>query len=200
VSPLQTRTKRTLRVDAAAERALDDLIAELHAARSARKRSQEAVAARLPVRGRAISEWETRAVTPKLRYLILWSDALNCSLAIVGPDGYERKGSARQRPGEAWEAFERRRLASPMRERRRTANLSQDAAGELVGVSGSSVQRWELAIAIPRPIALIVWARTFGFNLVLREQSARTPREVSAPTGNHLDYRRLKTGTDQGEQ
>lgn len=186
---------RTLRVDAAAQRALDDLIAELKAARVASRRTQDEVAAGLPFRGRAISEWETRAVTPKCAYLILWSDALQCRLAIVGPDGQERKGPARQRPGEAWETFERRRLGSPMRERRRNAGMSQDKVGDLVGVSGNTIDRWELATKPPRPIALIVWARTFGYDLALRTRPTRSPRDP----GKHAEAA-PKTDHYQGEQ
>lgn len=167
--------KRTLRIDAAAERALDGIAAQLKAARVACGLSQTALAVGLPVRSNAISEWETRLVSPKLTYLILWSDAVNHRLAIVGRDGREHKGPASQHPGEAWEDFERRRLASPMKERRRSVGLSQDAAGELVGVSGISIQRWELATAPPRPIALIVWARAFGYDLALRKKHMPPP-------------------------
>lgn len=189
----QTRTRR-LRVDAAAQTALDGIIAALHAERTACGRSHDAVAAAAGAqfRGRAIPDWEKRRSIPKLQYLVLWSDALHYRLAIVGPDGQERCGPVRQRPGEGWPVFECRRLASPMQERRRNAGWSRDELGQRVGVSACSVLRWEMATAPPRPIALIVWARTFGYDLALRKKPARPPRGQRAATA--------PTTYNQGEQ
>lgn len=164
---------RTLHVDAAAERMLARIVHELRSARLDAGLSQNALAVGLPVRGRAISEWETGAVEPTIEHLVLWSRQLGQRLVIVGHDGEVRLGPARPWAGESREIFERRRLAVPLRSRRLALGLSQDELGELVGVSRDTIQRWELARVPPRPIALIVWARTLTYSVAL--QPVRIP-------------------------
>ena len=141
---------------------------ELRSARLKAELSQNALAVGLPVRGRAISEWETGAVEPTLKHIVLWACELGQQLVIVGLDGQVRLGPARPQPGEIREVFERRRLAVPLRNRRLALGLSQGELGKLVGVSRDSIQRWELAHVPPRPIALIVWAQKLGYSVALR--------------------------------
>lgn len=158
---------RTLHVDGTAERTLARIVHELRSARLDAGLSQNGLAIGLPVRGRAISEWETRAVEPSMEHLVLWSRELGRRLVIVGRDGEVRLGPARPWAGEKRESFERRRLAIPLRSRRLALRLSQDELGELVGVSRDSIGRWELAHVPPRPIALIVWAQKLGYSAAL---------------------------------
>jgi transcriptional regulator with XRE-family HTH domain len=157
-----------LHVDYAAERTFARIVGGLRSARLDAGISQKALSAGLPVRGRAISEWETGAIEPTLGHLIQWSRALGRRLEIVGRDGEPRNGPLRQRPGESWEAFERRRLAVPLRNRRLAMGMAQSELGRLVGVSRDSIQRWELVRVPPRPIAHVVWAQRLGYTMDVR--------------------------------
>jgi hypothetical protein len=73
-----------------------------------------------------------------------------------GRGGEVCKSPLRQRRGDSWEIFERRRLAWPLKNRRVTWGMRQTELGELVGVSRDSIQRWELARVPPRPVVLVV--------------------------------------------
>ena len=156
-----------LNVDAAAERSFAQIIDSLRSARMDAGISQAALASGLPVRGRAISEWETGAIEPTLGHLIQWSRQLGRRLVVVGGDGEPRAGMLRQRSGESWEYGERRKLAVPLRNRRLALGMGQGELGLMVGVSRDSIQRWELVRVPPRPIAHVVWAQKLGYELEL---------------------------------
>jgi len=158
----------TLRVDDATEKILAWIVGSLRSARQDVGISQNALSAGLPVRGRAISEWETGSMEPTLDHLMQWSHELGQRLVIVGRDGEPRNGSPRFRAGETWEVFERRRLASPLRNHRLASRLTQEELGQLVGVSRDSIQRWEHARVPPRPIALMVWAHKLECSVALQ--------------------------------
>jgi transcriptional regulator with XRE-family HTH domain len=158
---------RTLHVDFEAERILAGIISSLRSARRSAGLSQNALSERLPVRGRAISEWETGAAEPTLENLIRWSFELDRPLVITNHNSEPINGPRRQLPGESWEIFERRRLAAPLRNRRLALGMTQEELGELVGVSRDSVQRWELVCVPPRPISHVVWAQKLGYSLAL---------------------------------
>lgn len=156
-----------LLVDAVAEQALARIIDRLRTVRLEADISQNALAEVLPVRGRAISEWETEAIEPIYNHLLLWTGALGQRLVIVD-QGVDLR-SVRRRPEEPWVRYERRRLAWPLRGRRLARGMSQPELGELVGVSRDSIQRWELARVPPRPIAKVVWVHAMGCSLELRK-------------------------------
>lgn len=158
----------TLQVDEAAEKFFACIVDSLRSARRNAGLSQNALSSGLPVRGRAVSEWETGAVEPTLGHLIEWSRELGRRLVIVGQDGAPRTGPVRPKAGETWEASERRRLAVPLRNRRLVRGLTQEDLGRRVGVSRDSIQRWELASVSPRPIALIVWAQKLECHVALQ--------------------------------
>jgi len=158
----------TLRVDHAAKQAFERIVGALRSARVDAGLSQAALSSGLPVRGRAISDWESGITDPTLEHLLQWSRDLGCRLVIVAPGGDPRQGFSCPRIGETWELFERRRLAAPLRNRRVALNLIQRKLGGLVGVSRDSIQRWELARVPPRPIALVVWAQKLGYSVDLR--------------------------------
>lgn len=158
----------TLRVDHAAEQAFAGIIDALRSARVDAGLSQVALSSGLPVRGRAISDWESGIMEPTMDHLLQWSRDLGRRLVIVAPGDEPRQGFSCPRIGEAWELFERRRLAAPLRNRRVALSLTQEQLGGLVGVSRDSIQRWELARVPPRPIALVVWAQKLGYSVDLR--------------------------------
>ena len=183
---------RTLHVDSEAERTFARIIRGLRSARLEAGLSQNALSAGLPVRGRAISEWETGAIEPTMDHLIQCCGALHLRLIIAGPDGTPRNVPSRQRPGEPWEHFERRRLATPLKERRIALGMSQGELSELVGVSRDSIQRWELVRVPPRPISHVVWAQKLGYFLALRpvDLPDHRPRRLTSdraavPAGQH---------------
>ncbi|WP_194891321.1 helix-turn-helix domain-containing protein [Catenulispora pinisilvae] len=163
----------TLRVDPAAERTFAQMISCLRLARLDAGLSQTELSSGLPVRGRAISEWETGAIEPTLDHLIQWSHELRRRLVVVGRDGESIKDPTRQRPGESWVVFERRRLATPLKNRRVALGQSQDGLGQLVGVSRDSVSRWELVRVPVRPMGLVVWAQKLGCSIAVQ------PTEIS---------------------
>ncbi|WP_194891990.1 helix-turn-helix transcriptional regulator [Catenulispora pinisilvae] len=168
VPPDTPEPSATLHVDDEAELALWQIIAGLRTVRQGVGLTQNALSSHLPVRGRAISEWETGQMEPTLQHLMQWCRALDQRLVISSPDGELWQGPSRPRAGESWEFFERRRLAWPLRNRRRASGLSQAGLGQLVSVSRDSIQRWELLRVPPRPIALVVWAQKLGCSVVLR--------------------------------
>jgi transcriptional regulator with XRE-family HTH domain len=157
----------TLRVDYATERTLAQIMGALRSARLDSGLTQTALSSGLPVRGRAISEWETGGIEPTMDHLILWSLKLHRRLVIVGRAGELLNRPIRQRPGESWVVYERRRLATPLKNRRVALGLTQEKLGEVVGVSKDSVSRWELARVPMRPIALIVWAQKLEYSVAL---------------------------------
>ena len=165
----------TLQVDDAAERTLARIIGMLRSARLDSGLSQAALSLALPVRGRAISEWENGAMKPTLEHLLQLSRELGRRLVITTPSGELRQGLSCPRVGETWESFERRRLAVPLRNRRVALGLKQGELGSLVGVSRDSIQRWELARVPPRPIALVVWAQKLGYSVDVRPAGYHLP-------------------------
>ena len=111
---------------------------------------------------------ETGSIEPTLGHMIQWSRELGQCLVIIGPDGEPRAGPVGPWAGETQEAFERRRLSVPLRNRRLALGLTQEELGRRVGVSRDSIQRWEHVRVPPRPIALIVWAKKMGCSVVMR--------------------------------
>jgi len=189
----------TLHVDRVAESALASLTVTLRSERLANELTQNEVAFGMDVRGRAISEWESGTIQPKLRNLIEWSRRLNHRLVILGRVGEPLRGPSHQRPGETWEHFERRRLAVPLRNRRQALGLSQTELGELVGVSRDSIQRWELSRVPPRPIAHVVWAQKLGYSLVLLPTSDQRHRDTEV-ADDCLPVRRISLPEGSAKQ
>lgn len=145
---------------------LSGIVHGLRSAREAAGLSQNATATNLPVRGRAVSEWETEVIMPRLDHLVLWADELELRL-VIRDCGVELGVSLARRPGETWVHYERRRLVLPMRLRRVAWGMTQGEVGGRIGVSRDSIQRWECADVPTRPIALVVWAREMGFRVGL---------------------------------
>ena len=156
-----------LRVDGLAEWMLSGILHALREERLARGCTQDVLAGALSVRGPAICAWETETNAPSLDHLILWAAAIDRRLVIVDRR-VELRSDVRQLPGESWVRSERRRLADPLGKRRNDRGVTHLTLATCIGVSRSSVQRWESAEVPPRPIALIVWAQALGCSLGLR--------------------------------
>lgn len=157
-----------LKVDDAANRAFVQVISELRSARRDARISQAALSSRIGVRGNTISEWENLRLDPTLVNLTRWSDGLGRRLVVIGPDGKALLPEPlRLLPGETSDSLELRRLAGPLKSRRKALDLSQKALGQLVGVSGASISYWELTCIPPRSIAQIVWAQKLGCSIAL---------------------------------
>ena len=178
----------TLNIDDGAERALAQLVGDLRSARLDAGISQNALSAGLPVRGRAISEWETGVMEPTLSHLVQWSRKLGRRLVIMDSDGTLRTGPLRSRTGDTWESLERLRLASPLRIRREALGLAQGELGRLIGVSRDSVLRWELLQASPRPIALIVWAQKLEYSVAIRPRATAEGRAQKTCAQSVMDF------------
>lgn len=156
-----------LKVDRATNDAFVQLISELRLIRRDARISQAALSSRVGVRGNRVSDWENLRSAPTLVNLTRWSGVLDRCLVVVGPDGKVLLPEPLSLlPSEA--SDELRRLAEPLKKRRKALNLSQRALGRLVGVSGSSISYWELTCIPPRPIAQIVWAQKLGCSIALR--------------------------------
>lgn len=157
-----------LNVDDVAQAVYHQIIGDLRAARIQADRSQGSVADNLSIRAKTLCEREKGIAQPPLDGLIQWAGELGRQLVVVDQDGKPRPGPRDWYRDEPWEKFERRRLATPLRNRRVALRLSQPGLGRLVGVSRDSIQRWELVQVPPRPRALVVWTRKLGYSLALR--------------------------------
>ena len=168
--------RETLRIDYLAEQTHAQIIDDLRSTRRRAGISQNRLATGMPVRGRAISEWETSAICPPLEHMILWVDLLGLQLVLADGDGEVDNSRLRLLPGESWMHYQRRRLALPPRNRRLARGMSQEQLGELVGVCRDTVSRWEQVRVPPRPIAKIVWLQKMDFTLTLRPKIDFGPR------------------------
>jgi transcriptional regulator with XRE-family HTH domain len=146
---------------------LSGILHALREERLASGRTQDVLAVALPVRGRAISEWESETNGPCLNNLILWAAAMDRRLVIVDR-GAVVCSDVRQLPNESWVRSERRRLANPLEKRRIDRGVTQLGLATRIGVSKATVQRWESVEVAPRSIALIVWALALECSLGLR--------------------------------
>lgn len=147
-----------LRLNAAVQRRSNAIQSQLLTAREASGLTREALSERLNVSSRTLRDWERRYESPSFTNLLHWARELRFRLAIVDRLGGSEP-SAPVRDDEApWEVQEMRRLAPQLKARRLDRRISQTDLGLIVGVSRSSLQRWEDGEQLPRLIALIVWA------------------------------------------
>ena len=161
----------TLKVNSTANRAFVQLVGELTLVRRRARISQTALSSRVGVRGKSISEWENLRSGPTLVNLTRWSGGLGRRFVIVGPDCEVLSPEPPSvLPNETRDTFDLRRLAGPLKSRRKALGLSQKDVGRFVGVSGSAISYWELTRIPPRPIAQIVWAHKLGCSVALRPQ------------------------------
>lgn len=157
-----------LRVSAAAQRRVNAIQAQLLAARVAARVSQEALGEALSVTSRSLRDWERRYDSPSLAHAFDWAQRLGFRLALA-----DRLSEQADLPVEAeqhpiWQMREYRLLAPPLKARRRARKISQTDLGLIVGVTRSTLQRWEDGVQLPRLIALIVWADRLDYSIELQ--------------------------------
>lgn len=157
-----------LRITVAAQRRLREIQTQLLLARRAAELTQTSLSSLAGVSTRALQAWEKGSDAPNVDHLLCWVRELGFRIAITeSAGGSATPMVAELQDGDSWEAREMRRLALPLRTRRRERKLSQADLGLLIGVSRSSLQRWEDGNMFPRSIALIVWADRLGYSVEL---------------------------------
>jgi transcriptional regulator with XRE-family HTH domain len=156
-----------LRVNAAVQRRSNAIQLQLLAAREAAGLSRETLSEILKVSNRTLRDWERRYDSPSFTNLLKWARELGFRLAIVDRLGEPEPFPAAPEDGAPWEVQEMRRLAPPLKSRRLARKISQTDLGLIIGVSRSSLQRWEDGEQLPRLIALIVWADRLDLALEL---------------------------------
>jgi len=137
---------------------LSEIQSQLLSARLALLIQQQTLSDWLGVASRTLRDWEKGYDTPSLKHLIGWARHLGLRLIIMDPLGSPDASPAVPEDCEPFELIEMRRLALPLERSRRARELSQGDLALLLGVSRSTVQRWEDVEKFPRPIALIAWA------------------------------------------
>ena len=167
-----------LQVNATAEEAFRLIVGSLRIAREDAGLSRHALSSRLPVRHGSIFDWEKGIGQPTWKNFVLWARELGYRLAILGPDGGERRVSSKRTNGEPLEVRELRRLAIPLKTLRVARGLTLVDVSDTIGVDRNSLQRWENASVKPLPKALIVWAQAMNCSLVLQPRSLRVRPSV----------------------
>ena len=147
-----------LRVNTAARRRLHAIQSQLMAARQTAGLSREALGKALNVSSRTLQDWEKCYDSPSLTHLLKWARELGFRIGLVDRLAGAEPSAPTPDDDAPWELQEMRRLAPPLKSRRMARKISQTDLGLIIGVSRSSLQRWEDGEQLPRMIALIVWA------------------------------------------
>ncbi|WP_194909176.1 helix-turn-helix transcriptional regulator [Catenulispora rubra] len=170
-----------LRVNAAVQRRSNAIQLQLLAAREAAGLSRETLSELLRVSNRTLRDWERRYDSPGFANLLNWARELGFRLAIVDRLGGSEPSPAPQEDDVPWEVHEMRRLAPQLKSRRLARKISQTDLGLIVGVSRSSLQRWEDGEQLPRLIALIVWADRLDLVVELHPAAEHGPTRIPRP-------------------
>jgi transcriptional regulator with XRE-family HTH domain len=157
----------------AAEPDLGDLVHRLFAERRHRRGlPRHAVAERLGVAASTVVAWESGRDAPSLRHLIRWANLFDLRLAICDEHGDRSLPEIVLREGEDWDSGEVRRLMATLYDIRRVRRLTQSTVGELLGVTGPAVLRWEQAHRRPPLVTLVRWVRELGCVVQLRSMDS----------------------------
>lgn len=149
----------TLRTGAATKQRLNALQKQLYEARLADDIDRDVLAEKLQVELRTLRDWERRYDWPSLVHAVSWALALGFRFEVTGHSTSE---DLPELDAEAFAQFEMRRLASVLKPLRITQRLSQTDLALIIGVSRSSLLRWEDGPQLARLPALIVWADRLG--------------------------------------
>jgi transcriptional regulator with XRE-family HTH domain len=172
-----------LRVNAAVQRRSNAIQSQLLMAREAAGLPREVLSELLHVSSRTLRDWERRYESPSFTNLLHWARELGFGLAIVDRLGDPEPLPAAPEDDAPWEVQEMRRLAPQLKSRRLARKISQTDLGLIVGVSRSSLQRWEDGEQLPRLIALILWADRLDLAVELHPlaEHGRNQRPNSTP-------------------
>jgi transcriptional regulator with XRE-family HTH domain len=173
-----------LRGGAGARKRLTEIQSQLLAARHAAGLAQQTLSEWLGVASRTLRDWEKGYDSPSLKHLIGWAYALGFRLAIVDPPTRPELSPVELQNGESFELHEMRRLTRPLWTRRRERKLSQSDLALLLGVSRSSIQRWEDSEKFPQPVALIAWAGRLEYSVELNQDTNVDDTPPPRPGGN----------------
>lgn len=163
----------TLIVTQRAENTYREITCGLRAARQAAARTQAELSTTIGVHTQAISDWELGKYKPSLPDMALWAQALEHHLVVIDADG-ETPLEPPKLANESQRSYERRRLATPLTNRRLQLGLDEDELGQLVGVTAGSIKRWEAARIRPGALTHIVWAQALGYTLALQPNTSTT--------------------------
>lgn len=163
------RMKNVTRVGARVRRRLGALQRQLAAARFAAGMAPETLAELLGVTLRGLRSWERCYKNPSTPHLIWWAYTFRLRLAITTPDAPAPAVVSRVSlgPGESLVDHEVRRLATFLKRLREARRISQTDLALMIGVSRSSLQRWEDGLQTPTMLFLIAWADRLGCRLDL---------------------------------
>ncbi|MEY9854893.1 transcriptional regulator with XRE-family HTH domain [Catenulispora sp. GAS73] len=147
-----------------AESDLGDLVYVLTMARRRRNafHRRPALSARLGVTVSTLSDWEAGRDAPTLLHLIRWALMFDLRLVICGEDGDYPL------PELGDEAYEARRLLHALGDIRRGLSVTQLRLSERLGVTETTIHRWEHALRHPRMLSLMRWAHELGCVIQLR--------------------------------
>lgn len=151
-----------LRVGPAVRRRLGAIQQQLEAARKAAGTEQHVLAVSVGVSDRTLRGWERCYDIPSMPNLIRWARLLGFRLALM-----DRRGAVMLPPvslpsGESLVEHELRRFAGALKARREDREISQTDLSLIVGVSRSSLQRWEDGLQDPIVLSLMAWADRLG--------------------------------------
>ncbi|MEZ0113605.1 transcriptional regulator with XRE-family HTH domain [Catenulispora sp. EB89] len=158
-----------LRGGSGARKRLTEIQSQLLTTRHTAGLAQQTLSEWLGVASRTLRDWEKGYDSPSLKHLISWAYALSFRLAIVDPLISSEFSPVILENGESFELHEMRRLTRPLCFRRKERRLSQGDLALLLGVSRSSIQRWEDSEKFPQPVALIAWAGRLEYSVELNQ-------------------------------
>ncbi|WP_438939723.1 helix-turn-helix domain-containing protein [Catenulispora pinisilvae] len=133
---------------------------------------RQAVAELLGVSGRTVRDWERCYEHPGTPYLVAWAYMFGLRLAVMEPNAPRRPVPVSLEPGELLVDHELRPIAVQLKQRREVREISQTDLAGMVGVSRSSLQRWEDDAQTPGALLLITWAGRLGCRVALMSEQA----------------------------
>ncbi|WP_194910350.1 helix-turn-helix domain-containing protein [Catenulispora rubra] len=172
-----------LRRATGSRRRLTEIQSELLVARRTAGLAQLTLSDWLGVASRTLRDWEKGYDSPSLRHLIGWAYALEFRLAAVDQLKTPELLPVMLEDGESLELHEMRRLTQLLRTKRRERKISQGDLALLLGVSRSSIQRWEDSEKFPQPIALIAWAGRLEYSVELNQATNVVDAPQLRPNG-----------------
>lgn len=156
-----------LRVNAATRQRLVAVQTQLADVRREAGMGRATLAELLGVKERSVRDWERCYDHPSTQNLVGWGYVFDLRLVFRELVIREPLVPVSLAHGETLVKHEMRRLASPLKKRRTEKGTSQTDLALTVGVSRSSLQRWEDCDQTPTVLCLATWADRLGFTVGL---------------------------------